>query len=473
MKKIVFTAVIALVLASCGTSSTSTSDAPPREGRKGPFTDKRGVCYSFEQDKTYEQDMELLSSGNGVKWFYNWGVIPDPNVDAARKIHNVAFYPMAWNDMGIDNWREKMLEAYLKENPDVEWLMGYNEPNLTDQCNYTPARAAKSWPKLVKFAKKHNLKIVSPAMNYGSLENYESPWVWLDEFFGIDYYNDAGYLVKCKGYKGVSLDDIDVISIHCYMPDTGALKKYVNAFLRYGKPIWVTEFCSWVTNAPWQTAEWQANYMSEAVTMLELHPDVEKYAWCIPKAIENEKKEPFNKLLTKTVRPNFNPPRLTPLGQIFVNMGTCDKNVWVPAGERITAAHFADTHLSEYVLKEEYPAWPQPNVGFKKGAGVHFRPGTDSDGAVLDMFNFSNMMWVEYQVETPEEKTYTLSLRNTAEEETEIAITVNGNDAGSVTLAPASNWRTDTVSLQLAAGKNQLRLKVIEGDCALNWLLVD
>ncbi|MCL2138343.1 MAG: glycoside hydrolase family protein, partial [Treponema sp.] len=306
MKKIsVAGCVFIIFLASC---STSPGSVRTTEKRGGPFTDKRGVSYSFEQDKTYAEDMALLAPA--VKWFYNWYIQPHPDVEAARKEHNVLYYPMVWN-----NWDfEAMLEEYLAKNPDIDFIMGYNEPNLRDQCNYTPKEAAKYWPKLVKFAKNHNLKIIAPGMNYGTLENYWVPFVWLDEFFGIDSIDEnTGKTIKNKGFKDVSLDDIDVIAVHCYMPGTGALKGFINQFKRYGKPIWLSEFCSWEysqPNAAWQNLEYQMNFMSEAVTYLELDPDVEKYAWFIPKGSEDETAVPANKLLTKTVPPENDPPQL-------------------------------------------------------------------------------------------------------------------------------------------------------------------
>ena len=469
MKKTVL--IAALVLATLVASCASSQGGGESVKRTGPFTDKRGVSYSFEQDKTYERDMALLAPA--VKWFYNWYIQPHPEVDKARKDHNVLFYPMIWN-----NWEfEPMLEMYLAQNPDIEFLMGYNEPNLRDQCNYTPREAARYWPRLVKFAKKHNLKIVAPAMNYGTMENYWVPWVWLDEFFGIDRIDeDTGRLVKNRGYAGVSLNDIDVISVHSYMPDAGALKWFISQFKKYNKPIWLTEFCSWEfsqPNAAWQNAEYQMMFMSEAVTYLELDPDVEKYAWFIPKGSEDETVIPGNKLLTKTVLPEMKPGELTPLGQVYVNMGTCDKTVWVAAGERIIAAHFSDMIFSDYIFKYDEPNWPRKEQGFTKNSGVHFRPGTDPGGAPLDMYDFSIMKWVEYQVETPEAKTYTLSLRNTAEEATEIEITVNGQAAATLTLSPSAAWRTSIVPLELEAGRHTLRLKVATGDCALNWLRLE
>ncbi len=312
-------------------------------------------------------------------------------------------------------------------------------------------------------------------MNYGTLQDYWVPWVWLDEFFGIDRIDEeTGRVIRNRGFPGVSLEDIDAISIHCYMPDAGAMKWFISNFKRYNKPIWMTEFCSWENT---DSIEWQMAFMSEAITYMELDPDVEKYAWFIPKGSEPETEKPMNKLLTKTVLPEMAPPRLTPLGEVFVNMGTCDKTVFVPAGERITAAHFTDCILSDYINSEFEEGrtihWPRQEQGFTKGSGVHFRPGTDEGGAPLDMFDFTNMKWVEYQVETPEAKTYTLSLRNTAEAETEMEIQIDGAAPVTVTLNQNSAWTTTDVPLQMEAGRHTIRLTVKSGDCALNWLRIE
>jgi hypothetical protein len=273
----------------------------------------------------------------------------------------------------------------------------------------------------------------------------------------------------------VSLDDVDVISIHSYMPDAGALKWFVSQFKRYGKPIWLTEFCSWEYSQPdaeWQNLEYQMMFMSEAVTYLELDPDVEKYAWFIPKGSEDETVIPANKLLTKTVPPDMRPPQLTPLGHLYVHMGTCDKTVWVPVGQTIWAKDFTDMIFSDYIFKFDYPDWPRREQGFTKNSGVHFRPGTDPGGSPLDMFAFTRMKWVEYQIDVPSTGAYTLSLRNTAEEVTNIELTVNGQPAGVMNLPRTTAWRTNTHRLNLEAGRHKLRLKVIEGDCALNWLVI-
>jgi len=417
------------------------------EGKKLPDrqaggpVDKRGVGYNFTDGNTTEADMDLLTPA--VKWFYNWGKL-NSAVDTAAADYGLVFYPMEWGGGG----NLSSLRNYLDAHPDCEYVLAYNEPNLTDQANMTPVQAAQHWPGLVNLIKEYNakdnpkyhLKLVSPAMNYGTLANYDNPIKWLDEFFA---------------QPGVSLDDIAAISIHCYMGYASAMKSYIGRFKKYNKPIWMTEFCAWenVNNV-----DAQMRYMSEAVIYMELDPMVEKYAWFIPKdnhgTIANM---PYNKLLTRD-----NPPALTVLGKVYTNMSTCDMSVFVPAGERIAAAQFTNCNTWISVITEGFTA------------SVHFRPGTDTDnGEELDIYDFDKDKWVEYQVDVPSAKTYTLSLRNTAPSATTIEISVDGGKAATVSLGQSSAWKTTTAGLSLTAGRHIIRLEVKSGNCALNWVKVE
>ena len=103
MKKsiLVLAIISAVIIISCGTAQSGSGDV---NKRTGPFSDKRGVAYSFEQDETYWEDMALLAPG--VKWFYNKYFKPHPEVEKARKEHNVAYYPMIWTNWGFikHNW---------------------------------------------------------------------------------------------------------------------------------------------------------------------------------------------------------------------------------------------------------------------------------------------------------------------------------------------------------------------------------
>ncbi|NDV80021.1 glycosyl hydrolase [Dysgonomonas sp. 511] len=215
---------------------------------------KRGVSYNFQM----LEDVALL--GPGVSWFYNWGPDISNDLNNAVTPQKLDFYPMAWNGA----FSESKIRAYKQAHPNCEYILAFNEPNLTDQANMTPTEAATHWPRLRALANELNMKIISPAMNYGTLANYSDPIKWLDEFF-----------------KLVPLSDIDGIAIHCYMGTPASLKSYVGLFKKYGKPIWMTEFCAWesyINNVSKQMA-----YMCDVLNYMECDPDIYRYAWFIPR----------------------------------------------------------------------------------------------------------------------------------------------------------------------------------------------
>ncbi|GHV87704.1 hypothetical protein AGMMS50267_00640 [Spirochaetia bacterium] len=421
--------IMAGALASCGTvKAKSVGDFSGDWPYPNP-KNKRGVSYGFSE-RNAGDDMDLF--GGGIKWFYNWASRPKKVVDREATAHNIAFIPMGWSNVDED-----ALRAYKRNHPECEYLLAYNEPNLTDQANMTPAQAAKKWPRLLAIAKELDLKVVSPAMNFGTLKGYSHPIKWLDEFFN---------------QKGVSLDDVSAIAIHCYMQDAGAMKWYVGIFKKYGKPIWMTEFCAWEKIA---NVNQQMVYMSEAIPYLELDPQVERYAWFIPKGGDVANK-PYNKLLTNTI-----PPQLTDLGRIYLNMGPADQDIYVRSGQQIEAEHFTNNNVSTSINKD----------GFSRP--VHFRISTDAAGGILDIYDFTAEKWVEYQVEVPADKTYNLTLRNTASRATAMTIYVDGSAASAISLPQTDTWRTGTFPIHLTAGRHSIRLEVSDGDCALNWLKVE
>jgi hypothetical protein len=404
-------------------------------GGGGDGTNKRGVSYNFTTGNTSAADMALLAPG--ISWFYDWGTSPNSAAQSAANANNVAYVPMAWNAQSavLTN-----LRAYISAHPEIEYLLAYNEPNLTDQANMTPAQAAQQWPNLVAFANEFDLKLVSPAMNYGTLSGYGDPIKWLDEFFAK---------------PGVSINDISAIAIHCYMQYPSAVRSYINLFKKYNKPLWMTEFCAWENIS---TVTWQREYMSQVVTYMELDPAVERYAWFIPKGGGDITVKPYNKLLTAA-----NPPELTELGTVYTQMSHCDQSVWVPVNQRIEAEHFTDCNLSDLVNGSG--TWKDT---------VRFRPTADTEGG-LDIYDFKDCMQVVYQLRLTETRAYTLTLRNTAAAATNIDIYVDGSYSSSISLTQSSAWRTSTFSVQLPSGDHAVALEVsnTNGNCALNWLKVE
>ena len=449
---------------------------------------KRGICYGpGEQLNNHAQNFAALSPA--LSWIYTWGVSATVGngtngLQAALTANDVAFVPMTWGS----NWNENDLRAYLTAHPEVEFLLAYNEPMFTNEANMTPARAAQDWPRLKKIAQDFNLKLVSPALNFGQMMG---PKAWFEQFIA---------------QPQVSLDDIHAIALHCYMGSPGAIKEFVSddrvpseafGYRRYNKPIWVTEFCAWGDGETWfpkggeSGKAVQERYMSEVLIYFEQEPLVERYAWFMANGGANNgglNNWPFFNFVQSN--------GLSRLGQIFVNMSFCDKTVWEPAGATIAAAQFTANHLSLFTTATNAgnSGWPGNNYGSypglqnqdnpvvnnnnNAGTSVHFRPTTDNGANVqpLDVYNFNgNMKWMEYQVNLPAAKNYTLTLRYQTVLASNIQIYVDNMNAEKATVAlNSTGWNTQTVDLgNIAAGNHTIRLKANGGNCTLNWLKVD
>lgn len=62
------------------------------------------------------------------------------------------------------------------------------------------------------------------------------------------------------------------------VPQVTYLNKMLHGYLKYGLPLWLTEFAC-ADDSSLVDADYQATYASEALLLLELHPSVERYAW--------------------------------------------------------------------------------------------------------------------------------------------------------------------------------------------------
>ena len=94
---------------------------------------KRGVAFNF----VYTSDLPLLSPY--IAWNYNWGNTTNDNAALWFDANEIDFCPMCWNG----NYSADNIRAYVAAHPNTKYLLAFNEPNLTDQANMTPAQAAE------------------------------------------------------------------------------------------------------------------------------------------------------------------------------------------------------------------------------------------------------------------------------------------------------------------------------------------
>jgi len=220
---------------------------------------KRGIAY----DLAAPADFAAISPG--VSWWYNWSPAPNTAVPANYStLYGMDFYPMLWNG----SFDAASIEAYLKANPGIQYILVLNEPNLTDQANMTPQQAAQLWPQYEAIAAATGVKIVGPAMNWGTMPGYENPVTWLDAFY-------AAYQAANNNRN----PQIDYLAFHWY--DYG-LNDQLNALTKYGKPFWVTEFANWHSEddgSQIDTLAKQEAQMTDMVATCEGRSDVFRYAW--------------------------------------------------------------------------------------------------------------------------------------------------------------------------------------------------
>ena len=406
--------IIIFALATLWVACTPSNT--PDEGRVASTmakSAKRGVAFNF----VVADDLPLLSSA--ISWDYNWGNDQNPTAASWMDMEGIDFCPMCWNG----NYSADKIRAFVAAHPNTKYLLAFNEPNLTDQANMTPSKAAELWPPVVALAKELNLKLVSPAMNYGTLAGYNDPIKWLDEFFA---------------QPDVSIDDIDAISIHCYMANPQALRNYVAMFYKYKKPIWLTEFCAWEEYAI-HSEEDQMTYMCSALNYLEQDDKVARYAWFIPRAKSGY---PYMQLLTY-----YAPYELTPAGKVYCGFSSFDKFVWFRAQDPIQASNYIG--VSDYTIQ--------------------VRPSTDGEGLMLS--RLAKEQYADYQVYVPND-VQTLTLRYAALGEADVAIGIDDEPTAvsSLTATGAMDeWQTAEIAVSLAAGYHTLRIQMQEGVVNINW----
>ena len=426
---ILFSLLTGLLLLSCESPVTPPSNGhgddwhgEPNHMLKSP---KRGICFNAFSDG----DMALL--GPSVSWGYNWGKTTFEEIATGLDNYGIEYCPMVWSGKPDI----PAMQEFIAAHPNVHYLLAFNEPNLTDQANMTPVQAAALWQDVVAAAKVLNLRLVSPAMNYGTLAGYSDPIKWLDEFFA---------------QPAVDINDIDAISIHCYMASTSGLKEFVERFRKYNKPVWLTEFCAW-DPAP-SNADKQLDYMCTTLNYLEQEPLVERYSWFMLKTSSSLNKVPFNQLVTHDLN-----PQLTPQGEIYTLFSSFDQTTYLSACRAI--------HAGEYAKVE---------------GEVMLRPTTDYEvyGAAgkngLMITDLREGTRLTYLLDTP--KSQSLTLHHCGYVDARVVITVDGKQAAEADLprnSSVTDWTTTEIPLTIRSGKHTLTLSLSKGSCMFSGLEID
>jgi len=380
------------------------------------ISQKRGLAYNISKTT------DLSSLTQGVSWFYNWDIQPKSSIVNNYQTYNLDFVPMSWNG----SFNQNTLKTFLQSHPKVKYLLGFNEPNFKSQANMKPSEAASQWKDLEIIADQYNLKLVSPAVNYCSTtdavtENgitYTDPVQYLDDFFKA-----------CPNCR------VDYIAVHCYMNYASALQSYIAKFKKYNKPIWLTEFCGWESGI---TPTIQRTLMVKAVDYLENDSAVFRYSWFN----SSNTGSPYMQILQGDTFGS-----LTEMGNIYVNMSSCDSSYYFNTGATIPACQY------------------------RRMSGVLLEQTTDISGSI-DVCDFTSGESLDYNVVIPSAGSYLFSFRVAAATAASLTLLMDGKSIGSQAIAPTGSfqtWLTQTNCFNLSSGNHTIRLQLSSGAICLNW----
>jgi hypothetical protein len=386
---------------------------------------KRGLAYSIP----YAEDLPTLSKG--ISWFYNWGLTPGTSVANVFDPY-MEYLPMCWS--GVDTIK---LKTFYSTHPNIKYIMGFNEPNFKQQANLTPTQAAAKWWMIERVAKLYNLKIVGPALNWASSsgavsENgvtYTNPITYLDDFF-----------------KACPTCQVDYIAVHNYMNSELAVEGDIAKYKKYNKPIWLTEFCQY-DGTQTLTPDTQKDYMVELLNYMENDTCIYRYSWFIGRNGSGAAAFPYNSILTDLMT-DADRGKATELGDIYLHMMQNDKNFYYSATDTIQAEKFSNSHSAS--LRR-----------------------TDATSGNLYLNNFYFKDWATYQVNLPENKTYTITFRIACIDGTLLQILDGAGNLLTSQDMPSTggltSWGYRTLTVTLPAGKQTIELMSRGEGCNIDW----
>ena len=187
-------------------------------------------------------------------WFYNWGTSTHSttNPQATDSAYNQEFVPEKW---GSGDASSKLLSLC-----NASHLLGYNEPDHSEQSNVSVEKAIEEWPQLLRTG----LRLGSPATTNFS---------WLYSFMSE---------CRKKNYR------VDYVVIHAYWGGLSGDEWYARlkeVHDKTGCPIWIKE---WNNGANWTNEGWpsgteaqqqkQLNDLKSILTVMDTCSFVERYS---------------------------------------------------------------------------------------------------------------------------------------------------------------------------------------------------
>jgi len=192
----------------------------------------------------------------GIAWYYNWTTTPEKNCTVAE------FVPM------VAGKSEKTATAVTSAITAItkagyKSVLGFNEPNKSDQANLTVEQVVAMWPALTANA---DLQVGSPATSADS--------------------NGQQWFTQFMGDVSSNMLRVDFVALHWYGWNAGscdAKAANLESYIKWAegvagdRPLWLTEWgCMNASNPDAATVQ---AFFEGALTMFAKHPRLQRYAW--------------------------------------------------------------------------------------------------------------------------------------------------------------------------------------------------
>lgn len=376
---------------------------------------KRGIAYGNNSLA------DLTALKPGISWWYNWGNVPENDINANYESLGVEYVPMAWGKQS-----DADVQAFItKIKPGAKYLLAFNEPNFNDGARLTPQEAVNAWANVEKIAAAKNLEIVSASPAYNGPDNYggfSDPVAWHDQFF-----------LLCPNCK------VDYIAFHTYDSSSGSVIGVTGNLKKYNRPVWVTEFANRVI----QSAADKTKFMKEIITSFENDPDIYRYSWFTGRVPSNWTDMQEGQLLAPESGV------LKPIGTEYVNTTYTAKKMNVPG--RITA----NKHYR------------------RKGTGLQ---NTTDSGTGQNVCFIENGDWNEFMLNVADAGTYNLTFRVASPTiQGKFDITVNDITVKTDEIFPATGGYqiyADKIvnGINLPKGEVYMKIKFKSNDMNFNYI---
>ncbi len=174
-----------------------------------------------------------------ASWSYNWGRSTSISLPFDHQ-----FNPMQWGDYnwshGASQGPVDLIRDDLQSDPKPTHVMGFNEPDHTDQADMTTDRAIALWPRLEAL----EAPLVGPCPA-SPLSTWATDWEAKADAQGFrrDY-------TPVHWYDSPNVDQI--------------ITALSNVYTAFGRPVWLTEFStvSWSGTGSWSDAD-NYNFLAE------------------------------------------------------------------------------------------------------------------------------------------------------------------------------------------------------------------